>query len=82
MQHLNIDILFYHFSGKVVSCMANIHSFSLRESHQIAWAGDTSKEVQFTQIRQLDKKKEQIKIQQLKLPNNPYTKTIMLENIR
>ena len=66
----------------VVSSMANIHSFALRDSNQIRWAGETSKEVPFTQIRQMDKKKEQIKIQQLKLSNNPYSKTIMLENIR
>ena len=62
--------------------MANIHSFMLSDNNQIKWAGDTNKEIAFTQIRKKKKKKEQIKVQHLKLPNKPYSRTIMLDNIR
>ena len=62
--------------------MANIHSYLLAECRQNKWAGDTSPEVQLTQVRVHEKKKDQLKQQVLTLPNRPYSKTVMMENIK
>ena len=70
------------FSEKMISCMAGIHSFVLEECRQNKWAGDTSDEVTLMQVKVHEKKKDQLKTTPLKLPNRPYSKSIMLENIK
>ena len=62
--------------------MANIHSYVLSDCRQNKWAGDTSDEIQLTQVKVHEKKKDQLKITQLQLPNRPYSKSIMMENIK
>ncbi len=62
--------------------MANIHSFVLSDCRQTRWAGDMSDEVTLTQTKLVDKKKDQLKSTQVTLPNKPYSKSILLENIR
>ena len=51
----------------VTNCLANIHSFLLRDCKQAAWAGDQSAEVQMVQVSINERKKEQIKHKQLKV---------------
>ncbi|XP_074662754.1 uncharacterized protein LOC141915202 [Tubulanus polymorphus] len=66
----------------VINCMANIHNFILTESKQIPWAGDASEEIMMTNIRVQDKRKDLIKSTSIKVPNLPYSKTMVLENIK
>lgn len=65
-----------------MTCMANIHSFALQDCRQTKWAGDTNDEITVTQVKINDKKKDQLKVTSQKMPNRPYSKAIMLENIR
>lgn len=76
------SILFLFFSTSVTNCLANIHSFILRDCKQTIWAGDQSSEVQMVQVSINERKKEQIKHKQLKVPNLPYSKLILLEQIK
>ena len=70
------------FSESVVSCMANIHSYVLSDCRQTKWAGDTSEELTITQIKQHEKKRDILKTNTQKYPNRPYSKVIMMENIK
>ena len=72
----------FAFRNKMIACMANIHSYVLEECRQNKWAGDTSEEVQLTQFKLQDKKKDVYKSSVVTLPNRPHSKTIMLENIK
>ena len=72
----------FSFSDKIIACMANIHSYVLEECRQNKWAGDTSEEVQLTQFKLQDKKKETLKSSVVTMPNRPHSKSIMLENIK
>ena len=65
-----------------MSVMANVHSFVLQDCRQTKWAGDTSEEVTLTQVKVHEKKKDQLKHTTVKMPNRPYSKAIMLENIK
>ena len=69
-------------SDSVVSCIANIHSYVLADCRQTRWVGDTSDEVTLTQFKQHEKKRDIVKSTTHTLPNRPYTKNIMLENIK
>ena len=62
--------------------MANIHSFMLQECKQTRWVGLMADEVQINELKMVDKKKEQQKSQAVSVPNRPYAKSIMMENIR
>lgn len=62
--------------------MSNIHSFVLTDCRQTKWAGDTSDDLQLTQVKVHEKKKDQLKTTVLRLPNRPYSKAIMMENIK
>ena len=70
------------FSENVMTIMANVHSFVLQDCRQSKWAGDTSEEISLSEVKINEKKKEQLKIQSRKMPNRPYSKAIMLENIK
>jgi dynein heavy chain len=67
-------------SESIMACMANIHSFVLMDCRQMKEFGDTSEEVAVSQSR--NAKKDQDKAQPTVLPNKPYSRSIMLENIR
>lgn len=70
-------------SEKVTSCLANIHSFVLRDCAQLPWAGDLSEEININQVK-VEKKKDQqiVKFLPAKLPNLPYSKVILQERIK
>lgn len=70
------------FSGSVTNSLANIHSYILRDCHQTSWAGEQSAEVSMIQVSINERKKEQIKHKQIKVPNLPYSKLMLLEQIR
>ena len=64
-----------------MACMANIHSFILMDCRQMKEYGDTNEEVAITQVKV--NKKDQTKSQQTSIvPNRPYSRSILLENIR
>jgi len=62
--------------------VANIHSYVLNECRQTKWAGSFDETILLTSVKTNDKKKDVVKSQTLTLPNRPYSKAIMLENIR
>lgn len=67
---------------QVACCMARIHDFILEDCYQLGSAGFGGKEIVLNNVRVLEKKKDQMKITASKLPNRPYTKSIVLEHIR
>lgn len=69
-------------ASSVTNCLANIHSFVLRDCKQTIWAGDQSPEVTMIQVSINERKKEQIKTKTLKVPNLPYSKIMLLEQIK
>lgn len=66
----------------ITTCLANIHSFVLRDCKQLPWAGDLNPEVTLSTVKVHDKKKDQLKVQTVKVPNLPYSKTILQERIK
>lgn len=70
-------------SEKVTSCLANIHSFVLRDCAQLPWAGDLSEEININQVK-VEKKKDQqiVKFLPAKVPNLPYSKVLLQERIK
>ena len=64
------------------ACLANIHSFVLRDCKQTPWAGELSEQVHMTQVAVNERRKELIRVKTLKLPNLPYSKLIMHEHIK
>ncbi|XP_035829673.1 dynein heavy chain 5, axonemal isoform X2 [Aplysia californica] len=66
----------------ITTSLANIHSFVLRDCKQMPWAGDLSAEISLTTIKVHEKKKDQLKIQTVSVPNLPYSKVILQERIR
>ncbi|OPL21670.1 LOW QUALITY PROTEIN: hypothetical protein AM593_02226, partial [Mytilus galloprovincialis] len=54
----------------------------LRDCRQLPWAGDLSPEITINKIKVLEKKKEQFKVEAVKVPNLPYSKTILHERIK
>ncbi|XP_052807484.1 dynein axonemal heavy chain 5-like isoform X7 [Mya arenaria] len=66
----------------VTTCLANIHSFVLRDCRQMPWAGDLNPEISLTAVKQHEKKKDQLKVSSSKVPNLPYSKVILHERIR
>jgi len=79
---INGNYFMFICSASVTNCLANIHSYILRDCKQTVWAGDQAAEVQMVQVSINERKKEQIKYKQLKVPNLPYSKMILLEQIR
>lgn len=80
---LSLNVWFiYVCSNSVTLTLANVHSFILRDCKQTVWAGDQSTEVSMVQVSINERKKEQIKHKQLKVPNLPYSKMMLLEQIR
>jgi hypothetical protein len=75
-------ILLFTCSENITTCLANIHSFVLRDCRQLPWAGDLSPEITINKIKYHEKKKDQIKIEAVKVPNLPYSKTILHERIK
>lgn len=76
-------ILFVIHSEKVTSCLANIHSFVLRDCAQLPWAVDLSEEININQVK-VEKKKDQqiVKFLPAKVPNLPYSKVLLQERIK
>lgn len=66
----------------ITTCLANIHSFMLRDCKQLPWAGDLSPEITLSTVKVHDRKKDQVKVQTSKVPNLPYSKTILHERIK
>ncbi|XP_053397319.1 dynein axonemal heavy chain 5-like isoform X6 [Mercenaria mercenaria] len=66
----------------MTTCLANIHSFVLRDCRQMPWAGDLNPEITLSSVKQHEKKKEQLKVTSSKVPNLPYSKVILHERIR
>ena len=54
----------------------------LRDCKQLPWAGDLNPEVTLSTVKVHDKKKDQLKVQTVKVPNLPYSKTILQERIK
>ena len=76
------SILTLFFSESVTTVMANIHKFVLLDCRQMPWAGEQTEEVTLTQVKVNEKKKDQMKVQTLKLPNLLYSKGIILKQIK
>ncbi|XP_070190368.1 uncharacterized protein [Littorina saxatilis] len=73
---------FEDLRDSITTCLANIHSFVLRDCKQLPWAGDLNPEVTLSTVKVHDKKKDQLKVQTVKVPNLPYSKTILSERIK
>lgn len=68
---------------KISEAMSDIHFYMLRECRQIPWAGSLDKEVKIQQTKIVEKKKEQVaKTVTVTLPNYPYSKSILQEQIK
>ncbi|WAR07684.1 DYHG-like protein [Mya arenaria] len=76
------DLLKIAAREHVTTCLANIHSFVLRDCRQMPWAGDLNPEISLTAVKQHEKKKDQLKVSSSKVPNLPYSKVILHERIR
>ncbi|ESO89151.1 hypothetical protein LOTGIDRAFT_229063 [Lottia gigantea] len=73
---------FENLSVGVTSCLANIHSFVLRDCKQMPWAGELGPDINMTMFRVNEKKKDQLKLSTVKVPNLPYSKLILQERIK
>ncbi|BFZ10052.1 hypothetical protein BsWGS_13093 [Bradybaena similaris] len=73
---------FENLSENIALSLANIHSFILRDCNQLSWAGDVNAEINMTCHTLQDKKKDQLKVENVMVPNLPYSKVILLERIR
>ncbi|XP_023932047.1 dynein heavy chain 5, axonemal-like isoform X1 [Lingula anatina] len=75
----NVDL-----SENLTTCLANIHSFGLRDCKQMPWAGNLAPEIAMVQVYLQEKKRGEqlIKYKNVNLPNLPYAKSIMAEQIR
>ncbi|XP_077977225.1 dynein axonemal heavy chain 8-like isoform X3 [Glandiceps talaboti] len=65
----------------LMSCLAEIHCFVLKDCKQIPWAGNTEDSITMTSVKIVGKK-EVIKVIPNEVPNLPYTKAIMNEHIK
>ncbi len=69
--------------NKIAETMSDIHFYMLKECRQIPWAGSLDKEIKITQTKIVEKKKEQItKTITISIPNWPYSKNILIEQIK
>ncbi|KAK3577475.1 hypothetical protein CHS0354_032326 [Potamilus streckersoni] len=73
---------FENLRDSITLCLANIHSFVLRDCRQMPWAGDLNPEITLSSITQHEKKKDQLKVSTVKVPNLPYSKVILHDRIR
>ena len=80
--HENILNCVFVFSEHVVNCLANIHSFVLQDCRQAQWTGDTNSKINLNQVKVNEKKRDQLKSSVVELENRPYSKAILLENIK
>ncbi|GFN75495.1 dynein beta chain, ciliary [Plakobranchus ocellatus] len=78
--HLTED--FEDLNESITTSLANIHSFVLRDCKQMPWAGDVSTEITMTTVKVHEKKKDQLKVQTVSVPNLPYSKVILQERIK
>ena len=74
--------LIFNCSENVTVCLANIHSFVLRDCRQLPWAGDPTGEITMNQIKVHEKKKDQLRHSTVTVPNHPYSKLILHERIK
>lgn len=66
-----------------LSAAAEMHAAMLREQcQQLEFVGEVADEVLLNEVRVADKKKDILKTVQLRLPNMPYSKSLLLEHIR
>jgi dynein heavy chain len=69
--------------NKISQSMCDIHFFMLKECRQIPWAGSFEKDIKIQQTKIVEKKKEQIsKTITIGIPNWPYSKNILQEQIK
>ena len=62
---------------------AEMHTAMMRDQcHQLEFVGEVTDEVNLNEVRIADKKKDILKTVQLRLPNLPYSKSLLLEHIR
>ena len=62
---------------------AEMHMAMMRDQcHQLEFVGEVTDEVSLNEVRVVDKKKDTLKTVQLRLPNLPYSKSLLLEHIR
>lgn len=80
----NIKNTRFYFSENITTCLANIHSFALRDCKQMPWAGILANEIPMVQVSLFEKRKgeQQLRHKNVKMPNLPYSKSILLEHIR
>ena len=74
--------MFRPYSDKVVNCLANIHSLVLEHCDQALFTGDTREEIDMMLVKPHEKKKDQLRTVTEKMKNRPYSKAILLENIK
>ena len=67
----------------IAEAMSSIHFYMLKECRQIPWAGSFDKDIKITQTKIIEKKKEQLtKTITVSIPNWPYSKNILQEQIK
>ena len=86
-EYLSIDVIKqlshgFIFRDSVATCLANVHSFVLRDCKQVPWAGDMTPDVTLSIGVMNERRKEQLKMEVVKVPNLPYGKSILQERIR
>ncbi|XP_064629693.1 uncharacterized protein LOC135488785 isoform X2 [Lineus longissimus] len=83
IQDRGLDFGTVELSDTVGNLLANIHSEILVQTNQMPWAGQTEDSISLTSVKMNEKKKDQIRKTELKnLKNFPYSKAIILENIK
>ncbi|KAK6187606.1 hypothetical protein SNE40_005595 [Patella caerulea] len=73
---------FEQLSTSVTACLANIHSYVLKDCKQMPWAGELGSTIDINTFKVNDKKKDQLKLTTVKVPNLPYSKIILQERIK
>ena len=69
--------------NKIAEAMSDIHFYMLKECRQIPWAGSLDKDIKITQTKIIEKKKEQVsKTVTVNMPNWPYSKSLLQEQIK
>lgn len=68
---------------RIAKSMCDIHLYMLNETKQIPWAGNMDKELKIKHTKIVEKKKEQVsKTFTQNIPNWPYSKNILQEQIK
>ncbi len=67
----------------VIECATEMHTCMLRDQcRQLPFVGDWNEEITLMDVKLVDKKKDVMKATPTKLPNRPYSKSILLEHLR